>query len=82
MSKLIYRDHRSDTAGWARELGISREAVEVYLACESIDLHVDSFIWNRILRYDLRARHGDGITGARQHGHQRVESGDGRFSAQ
>jgi hypothetical protein len=65
MSKLIYCDHRSDPAGWARELGISREAVEVYLACESIDLHVDSFIWNRILRYDLRKRHGDGPFGAR-----------------
>ena len=65
MSKLIYRDHRSDSAGWARELGISREAVEVYLGCESIDLHVDSYIWNRILRYDLRKRHGNGLFGAR-----------------
>ena len=65
MSKLIYRDHRSDPAGWARELGISREAVEVYLACDSIDLHVDSYIWNRIFRYDLRKRHGGGLFGAR-----------------
>jgi membrane dipeptidase len=65
MSKLTHRDHRSDPAGWARELGISREAVEVYLGCEAIDLHVDSFIWNRILRYDLRKRHGDGLLGAR-----------------
>lgn len=65
MSKLVYRDHRIDPAGWARELGISREAVEVYLACEAIDLHVDSFIWTRNIGYDLRKRHGDGITGAR-----------------
>jgi membrane dipeptidase len=65
MSKLLYRDHRADPAGWARELGISREAVEVYLGCESIDLHVDSYIWNRILGYDLRKRHGNGPTGAR-----------------
>jgi membrane dipeptidase len=62
---LAARDRRSDPAGWARELGVSREAVEVYLASESIDLHVDSFIWNRILRYDLRKRHGSGPTGAR-----------------
>lgn len=65
MSKLVYRDHRIDPAGWARELGISREAVEVYLGCEAIDLHVDSFIWTRNIGYDLRKRHGGGITGAR-----------------
>ncbi|MCU0668820.1 MAG: membrane dipeptidase [Myxococcota bacterium] len=65
MRPLATRHLANDPAGWARSLGISREAVEVYLASESIDLHVDSFIWNRILRYDLRARHGDGITGAR-----------------
>lgn len=65
MTKLSYRNHRSDPAGWARELGISREAVELYLSCQSIDLHMDSFIWKRILGYDLRKRHGDGPTGAR-----------------
>jgi len=65
MPSLAARDHRRDPAGWARELGISREAVEVYLASESIDLHVDTFIWNRILGYDLRKRHGDGVLGAR-----------------
>lgn len=65
MSPLATRDLARDPAGWARSLGISREAVELYLASESIDLHVDSFIWNRIVRYDLRARHGDGLLGAR-----------------
>jgi membrane dipeptidase len=65
MTPLVVRDRGADPAGWARELGISREAVELYLASPSIDLHVDSFIWNRILRYDLRKRHGDGPTGAR-----------------
>jgi membrane dipeptidase len=65
MTRLATRDLRRDPAGWARALGISREAVEVYLGCESIDLHVDSFIWNRILRWDLRKRHGGGLTGAR-----------------
>lgn len=65
MRPLATRDHRADPAGWARQLGISREAVEVYLGCESIDLHLDSFIWNRILRYDLRKRHGGGLFGSR-----------------
>jgi membrane dipeptidase len=60
MTKLAFRDHRSDAAAWARELGISREAVELYLASDVIDLHLDSFIWKRIFGYDLRKRHGTG----------------------
>jgi membrane dipeptidase len=59
------RDHRVDPAGWAAELGISREAVELYLASDVIDLHLDSFIWTRMLGYDLRKRHGNGLFGAR-----------------
>jgi membrane dipeptidase len=55
----------ADSAEWARELGIAREAVEVYLASDVIDLHLDSFIWNRAFRYDLRKRHGLGLFGGR-----------------
>jgi membrane dipeptidase len=65
MSRLRYRANRSDPAGWARELGISREAVELYLSSDVLDLHLDTFIWNRIFRYDLRKRHGLGVTGGR-----------------
>jgi membrane dipeptidase len=65
MTNLQYRDHRADPAGWARELGITREAAELYLAGDVIDLHIDSFIWNRFFRYDLRRRHGHGLFGAR-----------------
>ncbi len=68
MRALEYRDHRGDPDGWARELGISREAVEIYLASDVIDLHLDSFIWNRIFHYDLRKRHGRGIFDARFYG--------------
>jgi membrane dipeptidase len=49
-----------EAAGWARELGISREAVELYQASDVLDLHLDSFIWSRLLRYDLHRRHGLG----------------------
>lgn len=62
---LDFIDHRSDPAAWARELGISREAVELYLASDVIDLHIDSFIWSRIFGYDLTKRHGRGFFGAR-----------------
>jgi len=57
---LAFHDWRSDPAGWAARLGISRHAVDLYLASDVIDLHLDSFIWNRIFRYDLRKRHGLG----------------------
>ena len=49
-----------DDAGWARELGISREAVELYRGSDVLDLHLDSFIWTRLFRYDLHRRHGLG----------------------
>src|SRR5688572_18587169 len=57
---LEYRNHRDDPGAWATELGISREAVEIYLSGDVVDLHVDSFIWHRILGYDLTKRHGNG----------------------
>jgi membrane dipeptidase len=41
----------------ARRLGISEAAVELHYASDVIDLHVDSFIWRRILGYDFRRRH-------------------------
>jgi membrane dipeptidase len=46
---------------WARALGISRAAVDLYLASEVIDLHIDSFIWRRLFGYDLQRRHGAGL---------------------
>ena len=62
---LAYHDHRADPAGWARELGISQEAVDLYLDADVIDLHVDSFIWTRIFGYDLAKRHDQGLFGGR-----------------
>lgn len=55
------RDH----AEWAAALSVSKEAIDLYAASEVIDLHVDSFIWNRIFGYDLAKRHGHGAFGAR-----------------
>ncbi len=65
MTVLEFRDPREDPDSWARELDISREAVELYLASEVIDLHIDSFIWHRVFGYDLTKRHGRGLFGAR-----------------
>jgi membrane dipeptidase len=66
---LTYTDHREDPAAWAAELGISREAVELYLASEIIDLHLDTFIWTRIFGYRIDRRHGHGLLGARMYSH-------------
>jgi membrane dipeptidase len=63
--QITYTDHRQDPGAWAKSLGISREAIDIYLASEVIDLHIDSFIWNRVFGYDLRKRHGKGLLGGR-----------------
>jgi membrane dipeptidase len=63
--KLAYTDHRKDPDAYAWSLGISREAVDLYLASEVVDLHIDSFIWTREFGYDLAKRHGRGPFGAR-----------------
>ncbi|MCG8588243.1 MAG: dipeptidase [Proteobacteria bacterium] len=61
---LEYRDWSRDPAAIAGRLGISREAMELYLASEIVDLHVDSFIWTRLFGYDVTKRHGHGAFGA------------------
>ena len=60
MAKRSVFHPERDRGEWARELGISREAVEIYLDSDVIDLHVDSFIWTRIFGYDLHFRHRAG----------------------
>ncbi len=52
------RERRTE---YATSLGISREAVDLFLESEVIDLHVDSFIWSRVFGYDLTKRHGRGL---------------------
>lgn len=54
-----------DHDAWARSLGVSREAIELYAASEIIDLHVDSLIWSRVFGYDVLKPHGRGLLGAR-----------------
>ncbi|HEX3595801.1 MAG TPA: hypothetical protein VHU80_11890, partial [Polyangiaceae bacterium] len=61
-------DAEDRTLARANELGISREAVELYTRSDVIDLHVDTFIWSRVFGYDMTARHGRGFFGARFYG--------------
>jgi membrane dipeptidase len=66
---LAFQDHRQDPDAWAKTLGVSRAAIDLYLASDVIDLHVDTFLWTRsVLGYDLTRRHGTGAFGARLYG--------------
>ncbi len=65
MRALQYRDPHQDPAARATELGISREAMDLYLESDVFDWHIDSFIWHRIFGYDLTERHDSGPFGAR-----------------
>lgn len=58
-------DHRQDPAGWAKGLGISSEAVELYLDCQIIDLHNDLYVPARLYRFNVHKRHQPGVLGAR-----------------
>jgi len=49
---------------WASELGIPPAAIELYRSSDVIDLHIDSFIWQRTLGYDLTKRHRAPLWGA------------------
>lgn len=42
---------------WAQHLNITLEAIELYCQCEVIDLHNDSFLWQRLLGYRMERWH-------------------------
>lgn len=46
-----------DTQQWAKQLDISEQAVSLYQDAEVIDLHNDSFLWQRLLSYRLEQWH-------------------------
>jgi membrane dipeptidase len=60
----VIRDRSRSSAAWAEQLGISLPAVDLYRDSEVIDLHVDSFIWQRTLGYDLTKWHRAPLWGA------------------
>lgn len=49
---------------WGAELGVSPSAIELYRSSEVVDLHIDSFIWQRTFGYDLTRRHRAPLFGA------------------
>jgi membrane dipeptidase len=53
----------------ATRLDCSIEAVELCRGADVVDLHLDTFIWSRIVGYDVFARHAGGPFGRRFGGH-------------
>lgn len=51
------------------ELGVSREAIDLFRGADAIDLHIDSFIWHRVFGYDLNRPHRGGFFGRSFFGH-------------
>ena len=47
---------------------VSPAALELYRACEVVDLHVETFVWARLFGYDLAVEHGSGPLRARYFG--------------
>jgi membrane dipeptidase len=58
-----------DVATAASALEVSEEAVELFRSSDGIDLHIDSFIWNRAFGYDLNRAHRGALIGRRFFGH-------------
>jgi membrane dipeptidase len=54
---LNYTDYSNYPVLWAKRLGVSMEAVDLYLESDVIDLHTDSYIWKRIFGYGMAKRH-------------------------
>jgi membrane dipeptidase len=50
----------ADPETFAERLGVSREAAALITSSHVLDLHVDTFIWQRILDYDPTERHASG----------------------
>jgi membrane dipeptidase len=55
---------QKSSEAWAAELGISVGAIELYRSSDVVDLHIDSFIWQRTIGYDLTKRHRAPLSGA------------------
>lgn len=53
----------------AERLGVTRASLELIAASDVIDLHLDAFIENRLIGYDLLESHGRGLLNGRFYSH-------------
>src|SRR3954469_16021704 len=57
-------EEKKTNSQWAKALGISEHAIQLYRTSDVIDLHIDSFIWQRLFGYDLTEWHRPLLGGA------------------
>lgn len=60
--------NQTEPANRDESLRVSRGALELLRSSEVFDLHIDSFIWTRLLRYDVQKSHDSGPLSARWFG--------------
>ena len=58
-----------DDRTFAKQAGVSLDAVQLLRSSEVVDLHVESYIPPRLFGYDLTRDHGTGFSGGRLFGH-------------
>ena len=61
---LEYTDYKNYPQLWAKRLNISNEAIQLYLDSEIIDPHTVSYVWTRVLNYNMNKRHSSKPFGA------------------
>lgn len=56
-TKLEYTNYKNNPDLLIKKLNISKEAVEIYLDSQIIDPHTVSYVWTRVLGYNMLKRH-------------------------
>ncbi|GIW21687.1 MAG: membrane dipeptidase [Candidatus Sericytochromatia bacterium] len=55
---MIYKNTYIDfSLLWQKRLKVSKEALEIYCSSDVIDAHTDTYIWKRLINYDLTKKH-------------------------
>lgn len=65
---MARQDLRQDPDGWARRVEVTRDAVDLVLASDTVDAHIESFVWTRVFGYDLGRWHDRTVLGNRWFG--------------
>lgn len=61
--KISFTDYRKYPALYAKKLGVTQSALDLYFESEIIDPHTVSYIWKRIFGYDLTKKHSYNLFG-------------------
>lgn len=57
MSELSFIDYKKYPTLYAKKVGVTQDAIELYLDSEVIDPHTVSYVWSRAINYDMSKKH-------------------------